>query len=120
MVTPIFTVQDFNELKGVNTLHPLISLIDQSKALPIKAKNYKIDLFMVFLKESWCADIIYGRKSYDYQDGSMMFMGPGQEFGLEYKDLPKTKPNGYALIFHKDLLEGTSLKQKINDYHFFS
>lgn len=123
MIIPILRVQDYNEIKGVSTKHPLISLIDQSKTKQMNFKEnqyYLTDLYMIFIKESWCAEIVYGRKTYDYQAGTMIFMEPGQEFGIEYKDLPVSTPNGYALVFHKDLMKGTSLEKKIKDFHFFS
>jgi len=115
----IKSVSQFNQLKGVETQHPLISLIDQSKAKAFPSGKYVSDLYFIFLKDSWCAEIVYGRKHYDYQDGTLVFIGAGQEFGFEYTELPKVPPNGWGIAFHKDLLLGTTLQKTLEAYHFF-
>ena len=116
------TVQDYNDLKAVETVHPLISIINFKNLEPriIDAKNYKTDVYLIFLKETNCAEIIYGRNTYDYQEGTLVFIEPGQEFGLEYKGVGPVTSSGWGLIFEKELLEGSPLKQKMRDYHFFS
>src|SRR6056300_464955 len=116
------TVQDYNDLKGVETVHPLISIINFKSLEPkfIDAKNYKTDVYLIVLKETNCAEIIYGRNTYDYQEGTLVFFEPGQEFGLEYRGVGPVTASGWGLIFDKELLEGSHLKQKIKDFHFFS
>lgn len=61
----------------------------------------------------------YGCDYYDYQEGTLVFAGPGQVMEVE-TDGKVYQPKGYALVFHPDLIHGTSLFKSINDYNFFS
>ena len=116
----IESVHQINQNKGESTLHPLITVFSQEGKAPMSARLYKTNLYLIFLKDSFCADIVYGRKTYDYQEGTLVFMAPGQEFGLEYVGLPPSQPNGWSIAFHPDLLKGTSLQRSISQFQFFS
>lgn len=66
-----------------------------------------------------CGELKYGRNNYDYQEGTLVFIAPGQVLGVQ----PKVKtfePKGWGLLFHPDLLRGTALGKHIQDYSFFS
>ncbi|MCA0383879.1 MAG: AraC family transcriptional regulator [Bacteroidetes bacterium] len=125
-MTPVFkfdSVSDYNALNNHETLHPLVSVIDFSKAAPRSWGNeqtIKINygLYCVFLKEIKCGDIKYGCNYYDYQEGTLVFVAPGQVLDIE-TDGQVYQPKGYALVFHPDLLHGTSLSKHIKDYTFF-
>ena len=65
-----------------------------------------------------CGDIKYGRQYYDYQDGTIVCFGPGQITDLEL--IQNIQPNAHGLLFHPDLIRGTSLGQEIKNYSFFS
>lgn len=124
---PIFkfdTVSEYNALNNHETLHPLVSVIDFSKAQPRSwggEKNVRINygLYCIFLKDVKCGDIKYGRNYYDYQEGTLVFTSPGQIMQIE-TDGKVYQPKGYALVFHSDLLHGTSLAKSIHEYNFFS
>jgi len=119
------TVAEYNALSDYETLHPLVSVIDFSKSKPWswpggKNKTIKINygLYCVFLKEVKCGDIKYGCNYYDYQEGSLIFISPGQIVEIEdFGD--KFQPQGYVLLFHPDLIHGTALGRHIHDYSFF-
>lgn len=118
------TVGDYNTLNNHETLHPLVSLIDFSKAKPRSwdgNKKVKINygLYCIFLKEVKCGDLKYGCNYYDYQEGTLVFVAPGQVMELETDGKPY-QPKGYGLVFHADLLHGTSLAKHIQDYSFFT
>ena len=95
----------YNESRGVETLHPLVSVIDFSKAEPIPPGHYRhcFGFYAVFLKDVKCGDLRYGRNYYDYQEGTLVFMAPGQVVEVEVKDKPQVPPKGRALLFHKTL-----------------
>ena len=115
----IENVAQFNAQRGQKTLHPLISVLDQSISTPIWEARYLSELYIVFLKDLKCGEMKYGRGHYDYQDGTMLFIAPGQVYGFEQSG-KMLQPTGWALVFHPDLIRGTSLGGKMKDYHFFS
>jgi AraC-like DNA-binding protein len=73
----------------------------------------------VYLKELKCGELKYGRNHYDYQEGTLVFIGPGQVLGVEPK-VTTFEAKGWALLFHPDLIKGTPLGKQIQDYSFFS
>jgi AraC-like DNA-binding protein len=118
------TVAEYNALNNHETLHPLVSVIDFSKANPRSWDGQKTvriiyGMYCIFLKDFKGCDIKYGRNYYDYQDGTLVFVAPGQLTVVE-TDGQVYQPKGYALVFHPDLVHGTSLARAMNDYNFFS
>lgn len=115
----IETVTEYDDMLGVETLHPLVSVIDLSKARPMHHLRHTFSFYVVFLKDEKNCDLIYGRQRYDYQKGSVVCLAPGQVIGIE--DTGETfQPKGYALCFHPDLIRGTHLGHTIKEYTFFS
>jgi AraC family transcriptional activator of pobA len=112
-------IAEYNDLKGVETQHPLISVFDNSitKALPNHSRMH-FDFYAVFLKAGKCGELKYGRNNYDYDDGTMVFVAPGQV--IEIKNEDDYQPSGLALLFHPDLIKGTSLAKLMSQYSFFS
>jgi AraC-like DNA-binding protein len=76
-------------------------------------------MYCIFLKDFKGCDIKYGRNYYDYQEGTLVFVAPGQLTVVE-TDGQVYQPKGYALVFHPDLIRGTSLAKSIDEYNFFS
>lgn len=113
------TISDYNAFNNTETLHPLVSVIDMSKAKPRQASNMYFGFYTVFLKEVKCGDLRYGRHTYDYQEGTLVFIAPGQVVSVGNTEATY-QPKGYALVFHPDLIYGTSLGKHIQDYTFFS
>ena len=74
--------------------------------------------YTIFLKDVKCGDLMYGRHTYDYQEGTLVFIAPGQVAGMNSNG-EIYQPKGYALVFHPDLIHGTSLGKHIHDYSFF-
>lgn len=114
------TVTEFNSQRGQETLHPLISVLDQSKSKPVQANRYLSDIYIIFLKDVKCEEFHYGRNKYDYQEESLLFIAPGQVFGFDVGADKLIQPRGWALTFHPDFIKGTSLGKKISEYGFFS
>lgn len=117
------TVKAYNLLNDHPTHHPLVSVIDFSKAKPRSwdgAQTIKINygFYGVFLKEVKCGDLKYGCHYYDYEEGTLVFVSPGQVMQIELTGKPY-QPMGYGLIFHPDLIHGTSLGRHIKEYSFF-
>jgi AraC family transcriptional regulator, transcriptional activator of pobA len=111
-------VSDYNAFNNHETLHPLVSVVDLSKAKPRTASSMYFGFYTVFLKEVKCGDLRYGKNTYDYQEGTLVFIAPGQVVTVENTG-EIYQPKGYALVFHPDLIHGTSLGKSIQDYTFF-
>jgi AraC family transcriptional activator of pobA len=112
------TISDYNAFNNNETLHPLVSVVDLSKANPRSGSQMYFGFYVVFLKDVKCGDLVYGRNTYDYQEGTLVFLAPGQVAGINSNG-EIYQPKGYALIFHQDLIHGTSLGKHIHDYSFF-
>lgn len=116
-------VADYNALMGVETLHPLITAIDlaEIKQGGVGMHSFKIHygLYAIYLKETKSCGLKYGHSYYDYDEGTLVFFAPGQVVDIEVSDEP-IKPSGIALLFSPELLQGTELARRINDYSFFA
>ena len=95
-------VFDYNDSLGCETLHPLVSVIDFSEVRPIRSSLRSFGVYAIFLKDVKCGDMIYGRQTYDYQEGTLVCLAPGQVFGAK-DDGQLRQPKGWALLFHPDL-----------------
>ena len=113
------SVTHFNSERGHQTWHPSITVIDQSKSSRIKSYKFLSGLYIVFLKMEKCADLLYGKTHYDYQEETLLFIAPGQLAGFE-QDNTTIQPNGWALAFHPDFIRGSALDGQIRNYHYFS
>lgn len=104
--------------------HPLVSVV---YARDIKSiadfQNVKVvnNLYQVSLKQTGCGKLLYGKNSYDYEEGTLVFTAPGQvtqfdgEMQSESGDIV-----GWTLAFHPDLIRKSSLAGKISQYTFFN
>ena len=115
----IDSVDRYNEIFGLETRHPLVSIIALAKSTtwPTRAW-FRYEVYALYLKNVKCGDIKYGRQYYDYQDGTIVCFAPGQITDLEM--LPNIQPNAHGILFHPDLIRGTALGQEIKKYSFFS
>lgn len=113
------TISQYNTFNNHETLHPLVSTIDFSRAAPRRLRRTYFGFYLVLLKDVQCGDLRYGKNTYDYQEGTLVFLAPGQLIGTDGgEDI--YQPKGYGIVFHPDLIKGTSLGRRIDDYTFFS
>jgi len=112
------SIKQYNAFNNQDTLHPLVSMIDLSRADPRQYRRMSYDFYTIFLKEIKCGDLRYGCNYYDYDEGTLIFLAPGQVIGENGEDY--YQPQGQALVFHPDFILGTSLGNHIHDYAFFS
>lgn len=118
-IIKIESVDTYNKLRGVSTQHPLITVVDLSKANRMPARTFNFGLYAVYLKDQMCGELRYGRKQYDYQEGTLVFIGPGQIVGVNTKER-SFEAKGWGLLFHPDFIKGTHLGRHIQEYSFFS
>lgn len=113
-------VDQYNSLYGLETLHPLVSVVDLTKTTrSVNHVQMTYGLYALFLKGTKSCDIKYGRKNYDYQEGTIVCFAPGQSASVEMIE-EEVKSEVYGIVFHPDLIRGTSLGKTIKDYTFFS
>ena len=117
-ILKVETIAQYNNLKAVETRHPLISYFDSATARPLHNGKFNFNFYAIFLKGVDCGQLQYGRNLYDYEAGTMVFMGPGQVVGIKSQN--DYNPKGNALVFHTDFIKGTDLASKIHRYSFFS
>ncbi|CAI8439701.1 MAG: HTH-type transcriptional activator RhaS [Cryomorphaceae bacterium] len=112
------TVDDYNQFNQHETLHPLVSVLDFSNADRRTGSKMYFNLYCAFLKDVKCGDLKYGKQTYDYQEGTLVFVSPGQVLDVLNKT-DEYQPMGHGLVFHPDLLLGTSLASTMQNYNFF-
>jgi|SRR6185503_16128041 len=112
------TISEYNAFNNTVTKHPLVSVIDFSKAAPRSGSKMYFGFYTIFLKDVKCGDLVYGRNTYDYQEGTLVFMAPGQVAGMRGSG-EVYQPKGFGVVFHPDLIHGTSLGKHIQEYSFF-
>lgn len=118
-IVKLESIAQYNAMRGAQTLHPLVSVLDLSTVKPMPAKTFNFGLYAVYLKELKCGELKYGRAHYDYQEGTLVFIAPGQVMGVQPK-ATTFEAKGWALLFHPDLIKGTTLGKHIQHYSFFS
>lgn len=120
---PINSISKYNSDNNIVTLHPLVSIVDFSKAGlrdwgNVDSVKFQYGMYCIFLKDVKCGDMRYGRHNYDYQAGTLVFFAPGQVMEMQRPSEPY-QPAGFGLVFHPDFLLGTELGKHIRNYKFF-
>lgn len=113
------SIDSYNRLYGLTTEHPLVTVIDLKAATRV-VNHVDMDygVYALFLKNGTNCTIKYGRQPYDYSEGTVVCFAPGEIISVD-TDVDETAPDVTGLMFHPDLLYGTSLADKISSYTFF-
>ena len=121
-IRKIETIRDFHKIRGLSSpLHPLVSLIDYglSKILPEHiGEHWNFDFYSIGVKRN-VGTIRYGQQKYDFDEGLMSFIAPGQILSIEPNNKTDLKPSGWLLLVHPDFLWNSSLSKTIKQYAFF-
>jgi AraC family transcriptional activator of pobA len=118
------TISETHRFLGIEKpKHPLISVLrigDVLQNLEVDNVKYSLGLFQISLKDNCPFTIAnYGRNSYDYQEGTMVFTAPNQV--LEFKKAEAIEEDaGWSLVFHPDLIRKSELGKKMDSFSFFS
>lgn len=117
------TISEFHRLRGLpKPEHPLISLIDYGSIKHSSENNptsWIFDFYSISLKRDFGAKIKYGQQEYDFDEGVMFFISPGQVFRIEVEEDASLKKSGWILLIHPDFLWNTPLAKTIKDYEYF-
>jgi len=119
----IKSITEFHRLRGLpKPEHPLISLInfEDFKYDPVTAPtSIVMDFYSISLKRNAHAKIRYGQQQYDFDEGILFFIAPGQVFGVETPRGVIIEQSGWMLLIHPDFLWNTNLAKKIRQYEYF-
>ncbi len=120
------TITEFHRFRNLpQPEHPLIGVInleilagrDWSVVEPV---NLVFDFYSIAVKHNFPGKTKYGQQEYDFDEGVMSFMAPGQVFGSEPIPDAGSHPSGWLLLVHPDFLWNTPLAKTIKTYEFFA
>jgi len=106
------------ELYGLENYHPLVSVVELSDAQNRVDAVTNFGFYAMFLKHQKCGVMQYGMTTYDYDDGTIVSIGPGQVVKCNTPE--GVRPRCTALLFDQKLVRGTALGRKMSRYSFFS
>ncbi|MDE6644089.1 MAG: helix-turn-helix domain-containing protein [Muribaculaceae bacterium] len=110
---------DYSLYMGQKDSHELITVIDFNELSPVHYTLNRYEVYGFFLQgKDEAVDLTYGTGKYDYSDGTLICVAPGQIGGKE-DDGKLVNLSGWALLFHPDILQGTGLEKEIKDFSFF-
>lgn len=103
--------------------HPLVSVVktvDFKPTIDFRGLRVINNLYQITLKQLGCGNLMYGKNSYDYEEGTLVFTSPGQVTIFE-GEMPSdnSTDNGWTLAFHPDLIRKSKLTDKMDGYSFF-
>lgn len=118
-IVSIDSIDAYNKLYGMETRHPLVTVLDLKNATRT-VNHIKMDygVYALYLKNGVNCRLMYGRQPYDYQEGTITSFRPGQLIGVEM-DKDELAPDVVGLLFHPDLIFGTPLASRMENYRFF-
>jgi AraC-like DNA-binding protein len=120
----IKSISEFHQLRGLpKPEHPLVSVVNFDVVRHIQSnmpKSWVLDFYSIAIKRNFSPKMkyTYGQQEYDFDEGVMFFMAPGQVFSVQYDG--DYKVSGWMLLVHPDFLWSTTLAKKIKQYDFFS
>jgi len=118
------TIAEYHEMMGLpKPQHPLISVVDVGAIKsPFTEGHVSLifDYYSIALKRAPNTKFKYGQQSYDFLEGVLFCMAPGQVFGFEIKNGVKHRPSGWMILIHPDFLWNTTLAKTIKQYEYFN
>ena len=117
-VLKVKNVSDYSGYHGQADRHPLVSVIDYAEISPIRHSLNNYGVYGMFMHEHLPVELTYGCGKYDYKNGTLICVAPGQIGGKEDNG-ERIDLDGWALLFHPDLLRGTPLEKTIKECTFF-
>lgn len=120
-IITVDNIADYDRMIGAETLHPLVNVVDFSRLPSLRHIGVRrlYGYYAIYLKGAGHTTLRYGRSVYDYREGALVFVAPGQVVGSE-DDGNSYKMSHRVLMFHPDLLKGTYLLPMMKRYSYFS
>jgi len=122
-LTRVKTISEFHRLADLpKPEHPLITVIDlETLKRPLVEGTFTrvFDFYSISLKKNFHVKMRYGQQPYDFDEGVLHFMAPGQVLTVEFQKDQVHNPSGWMILFHPDLLWNTPLAKTIKQYDYF-
>lgn len=119
----IKTISEFHQLRGLpKPEHPLISVVDYraiQRSADMSSVSWVLNFYQISIKRGLAAKVKYGQQEYDFDEGVMFFISPGQVFRIEAELNPSAERSGWMLLIHPDFLWNTALAKGIKRYEYF-
>ena len=112
-------IQQYNQFFGVKTLHPQVGIIHFNRSENQPTHKMTLGFYALYLVKTVGITMDYGKTQYDFNDGTVICLAPGQTIGV-HRMPGGPVPEAIGLMFHPDLLYGTTLAQRIKQFTFFS
>lgn len=121
---PIQSIAQVHQLLGLpKPQHPLVSVVDNQQVCfhtDLGEAKYMFDLYTVAVKSGLTGSFGYGRNSYDFDEGTLVFTSPGQVITKQQLARAEHSGEAWTLLFHPDLIRRSELGRMIDTYTFFS
>jgi AraC family transcriptional activator of pobA len=122
-----YRIKSISEFHSIFNLpkpeHPLISVVDYAALVAAKIHveitTTVSDYYSISVKRGLSEKMRYGQQQYDFDEGVMYFMAPGQVLNTARQNDTDSKPSGWILLIHPDFLWNTPLAAVIKRYEFF-
>ena len=119
----IKTIAEFHRLRGLpKPEHPLISVLNLDTVVHSdnnEPASLILDFYSISIKRCLLTKFKYGQQEYDFDEGVMFFIAPGQVFKIEVEPNSIPKRSGWILLIHPDFLWNTPLAKTIKQYEYF-
>ncbi|OMP76696.1 AraC family transcriptional regulator [[Flexibacter] sp. ATCC 35208] len=117
------SIQEFHRLRGLQPpAHPLISVVNYAEVVLSSESNHinwVLDFYSISLKRDVVVKFRYGQQQYDFDEGIMYFIAPGQVFNVEVPTEAQPNKSGWMLLIHPDFFWNTALAKNIKQYEYF-
>ena len=120
-----YTINSVSELHRLLLLpkpvHPLISLVnfsDIKNHSPETNQSIILNFYTIAIKIGFKGKMRYGQHYYDFDEGIMSFISPGQI--ISQRSAEDHPPAGWCLNIHPDFIGNYPLGKQIKNYGFFS
>jgi len=119
-IEKVSSIKELHTFLGLSSpLNPLITIIDHAQ-MKILHQTQKLlfEFYNATIKKNFKGVLKYGKTNYDFDEGTMSFLAPGQIISIDKEEVNKSV--GWSLIFHPDLIRQYPLSKTIKNYGFFS
>ncbi|MEM0995317.1 MAG: AraC family transcriptional regulator, partial [Bacteroidota bacterium] len=121
-IRKIETITEFHRMRGLpSPSHPLVSLVDYGKTTILSehlGESWHFSFYSIGMKRN-VGTVRYGQQQYDFDEGFLSFIAPGQLLSIQPNKRANLKPTGSLLLLHPNFIWKTSLAKNIQQYDFF-